>query len=174
MKVRKIFVDMDGVLVDFDKHREELGLDGDIVKAMPDAYALMDPIPGALDGIRALINLGYDVFIATKPPTGVPHAYQDKVKWIMEHIPELTRKIIITHHKGLLGGERDFLIDDRPFAAFCEEFEGTLIYFRAPSHWPLIVDYFEGLAIIDDDPDAIEKAFPKLLGLIRANKGRMT
>ena len=145
MKFPKIFIDMDGVIVDFDAYRDALGISGDIVKAMPDAYYNMEPIPGAINAVGLLSKMGYDVYLATKPPTGVAHAYQDKVRWVLKHMPFLDRKIIITHNKGLLGDEHDYLIDDRPHAAFCDDFKGTFIYFRGVDHWNVIVDYFIGL-----------------------------
>jgi hypothetical protein len=79
------------------------------------------------------------VWIATKPPTGVPHAYSDKAAWIMRELPELKRRIIITHDKGLLGERGDWLIDDRPHKANCRRFKGTLIAFVDAVAWPQIL-----------------------------------
>jgi 5'(3')-deoxyribonucleotidase len=84
--------------------------------------------------------MGYDVWIATKPPTGVSGAYSDKAEWVFKHLPELTKKIIITHDKGLLGNSRDFLIDDRPHKANCHEFEGTLLHFGNNLTWPEVIN----------------------------------
>ena len=119
-KMNRIFIDMDGVIVDFDGYKNTLGLTGDLVKVMPGAYYDMEPIPGALDAVHSLIDLGFEVWIATKPPTGVTHAYSEKVKWILKYIPALKRNIVITHDKGLLGDEFDYLCDDRPHKANCE------------------------------------------------------
>jgi hypothetical protein len=30
----------------------------------------------------------------------MPHAYADKVAWVMRHLPELTSRVIITYDKG--------------------------------------------------------------------------
>jgi len=79
--------------------------------------------------------MGLEVWVATKPPTGIPFAYADKAAWVLQHLPELKRRIIITHDKGLLGDERDFLIDDRPHKANCEKFKGTLIRFVDGMAW---------------------------------------
>lgn len=134
--MHRVFVDMDGVIVDFDGYAERLGLAGEEVKRRSGAYLEMDPIPGALAAVHTLLGLGFDVWIATKPPTGVPGAYADKVSWILRHLPELERRIIITHDKGLLGDEGDFLCDDRPHKAGCEAFAGTLLRFVDGYHWP--------------------------------------
>lgn len=133
--MNRVFVDMDGVIADFNAKKVRLGITGDEMKGLPGAYLDLDPIPGALEGVRTLIGAGYDVFIATKPPTGIPWAYSDKVSWILKNLPELKRKIIITHDKGLLGDHGDFLIDDRPHKANCENFKGIFILFKPDTKW---------------------------------------
>ena len=136
--MNRIFIDMDGVIVDFDAYRANLNLTGDEIKKMPGAYLVMKPIPGALEAVRSLIGMGYNVWIATKPPTGIAYAYSDKAAWIFEHLPELKRKIVITHDKGLLGDAGDILIDDRPHKANCDKFPGRLIAFK-PGMWPSLL-----------------------------------
>ncbi|HET7675667.1 MAG TPA: hypothetical protein VFL54_09120 [Gammaproteobacteria bacterium] len=131
--MNRVFVDMDGVIVDFECFAA--GRPGDLVKKLPGAYLQMQPIPGAIEAVRSLIGMGYEVWIATKPPTGVPFAYADKAAWILEHLPELKRRIIMTHDKGLLGDAGDYLIDDRPHKANCEDFSGTLIRFINRLTW---------------------------------------
>ena len=138
----RVFVDMDGVVVDFDAFKTARGLTGDEVKKLPGAYLDMPAIPGAIEAVRSLIGMGYEVWIATKPPTGIPHAYSDKAAWVIQYLPELKRRIIITHDKGLLGGVDDYLCDDRPHKANCEHFAGTLLRFVDGFHWPQALDFF--------------------------------
>jgi 5'(3')-deoxyribonucleotidase len=136
---RRVFLDMDGVVVDFEGYLRHLNetiafsgsapFTGDDVKRSAGAYANMLPIPGALDGVRSIIGMGFDVWLATKPPTGISWAYADKAEWVFKHLPELKRKLIITHDKGMLGSERDILVDDRPHRANCEAFRGMLVSF---------------------------------------------
>lgn len=137
----RVFVDLDGVVVDFDRFKSELALTGEEVKAMPGAYLRMQPIPGALAAVRSLIGMGYEVWIATKPPTGIPHAYADKAAWVLEYLPELKRRIVVTHSKGLLGDSGDYLIDDRPHKAECLKFAGVLFHFGAMLDDRTLVDW---------------------------------
>jgi hypothetical protein len=137
--VNRVFVDMDGVLADFDRLKIELECTGEQLKCMPGAFDRMQPIAGAMAGVRSLIGMGYETWIATKPPTGIPHAYADKAAWVLRHLPELKRRIIMTHDKGLLGDERDFLIDDRPHKANCEKFRGVLIPFVNGVDWAAVL-----------------------------------
>lgn len=134
--MNRVFVDMDGVIVDFDAFKQAHRLTGEQVKKMVGAYRMMPPIDGAIEAVRSVIGMGYEVWLATKPPTGIPHAYADKVSWALEYLPELRRRIIITHDKGLLGDAGDYLCDDRPHKANCEAFAGTLLRFVDGFHWP--------------------------------------
>jgi 5'(3')-deoxyribonucleotidase len=128
---------MDGVVVDFESYRRARNVAGETVKTMPGAYLAMEPIPGALEGVRSLIGMGHDVWLATKPPTGIPFAYADKVQWVLDHIPELKRKIVLTHDKSLLRG--DVLIDDRPHKANARDFKGHLVVFGLGIDWPQVL-----------------------------------
>ena len=139
----RVFVDMDGVVVDFEAYMRASGLTGDELKTKHGAYLDMKPYPGAFDGIKYLIGAGYDVWLATKPPTGIAHAYADKASWVFRWLPELKRKIIITHDKGMLGDAEDFLIDDRPHKANCEKFKGTLIRFEKGMTWADVIEGFK-------------------------------
>lgn len=129
--MNRIFLDMDGVVVDFDRYMRSMGLTSDEVKRKPGAYLEMPPIPGAFAGVQWLIGRGFDVWLATKPPTGISYAYSDKAEWVFRNLPELKRKLILTHDKGLLGDGGDFLVDDRPHKANCEQFRGMLITFTS-------------------------------------------
>lgn len=140
--MNRVFIDMDGVIVDFDAYKTERGMTGDEVKKQPGAYLTMPAIPGAIEAVRSLIGMGFEVWIATKPPTGITFAYADKAAWVLEHLPELKRRIIITHEKGLLGDAGDFLCDDRPHKAKCTEFEGVLLKFVDGFHWPQALSFF--------------------------------
>lgn len=138
----RIFIDLDGVVVDFEKFRIISGLTGEEIKKLPGAYLDMDPIPGAIEAVQSLIGMGHEVWLATKPPTGIPQAYADKVAWVLRHLPELKRRIILTHDKSLLRG--DVLVDDRPHKANADKFEGLLIIFGGNIGWPFVLRELRG------------------------------
>ena len=75
----------------------------------------MDPMPGATEAVRALKDMGYDLYILSTAPWGNPSAWSDKVAWITKHLDDVFHKrMIITHCKGLLAAQEDsYLIDDR-------------------------------------------------------------
>jgi 5'(3')-deoxyribonucleotidase len=133
--MNRVFIDMDGVLVDFDAYAKQLGLPGHEVKKLPGAYLAMAPMAGALTAVKLLQMAGLDVWIATKPPTGVPHAYAEKAQWVIKHLPALQSRLIMTPDKGLLGDRRDILVDDDPERSNGQAFDGTLIRFEAQKGW---------------------------------------
>lgn len=132
---RRLFLDMDGVIADFDLGAAEAVAEGRIeeiteYKAILGAYLSLKPLPGAIEGVVALAR-EWDVWIATKIPAAVPQAAADKHVWIHRHLPALRERVIITPNKGALGGADDVLVDDRPHKARCREFPGRLIHFGA-------------------------------------------
>ena len=52
--MNRIFVDMNGVLADFDGHVAELRLEWQEMKRLPGVYLELKPIPGALEAVRSL------------------------------------------------------------------------------------------------------------------------
>ena len=127
-KKNKLYVDMDGVTVDFDGYAEEQKLDPEEIKNKPGAYFDMSFMAGAEEAINYLyFDCGYNIYLMTKPPTGVSHAYGDKAKWVFKNLPFLSNKLIITSDKSLVGTKDDILIDDRPEKANCVEFPGRII-----------------------------------------------
>jgi 5'(3')-deoxyribonucleotidase len=142
---RKIFIDLDGVTANFDAGRRASGMLSAQFKRVPGSYRNLAPYPEALVSIRALIARGFDVWIATKIPTKAPWAATEKLFWIKEHLPELERSVIITPNKGTLGTSKDFLIDDRPHKAHCEEFQGHLLRYGPTNEfkdWNQVMEFF--------------------------------
>ena len=145
MNKKRIYFDMDGVLVDFEsgvakideatKEQYKGKLD-----EIPGIFALMEPIPGATEVVRLLAR-HYDVFILTTSPWNNPTAASDKVQWVKKYMDDIFHKrLIITHRKDLLDG--DYLIDDRDKNG-ASEFKGELIKFGSQQFpdWEAVLKY---------------------------------
>jgi 5'(3')-deoxyribonucleotidase len=77
----------------------------------PGFYEDLEPIPGAVDGMRSLVEGGHDVVIATRVPKRATSAYGGKVRWIREHMPFFDiDNLIVLKRKELIDG--DVLFDD--------------------------------------------------------------
>ena len=140
--MRRIFFDMDGVLVDFDRYIRENNMTVEDAKYHPGAYLAMPEMEHAVESVRLLIAMGWECWIATRPPTGNPYSYTEKARWVAEHLPELANRVIVTPDKGMLGDEGDYLVDDRPHKANCHLFRGKLLHFGAGITWLDVVQFF--------------------------------
>lgn len=155
----KIFVDMDGVLVNFQSGIDKLDevtkreyADNGKGEAHYDdvegIFATMDPMPGALDGVRALKAMGYDLYILSTAPWGNPSAWADKVAWVTKHLNDVfCKKMIITHCKGLLAEvDGAYLIDDRTGHG-ASDFGERHIHFATAEFpdWNTVVGHFQNV-----------------------------
>ena len=138
-----LYLDMDNVLVDFpsafarvpEETLREYGEDKDEI---PGIFALMDPVPGAVEAFHALAE-AFDVYILSTAPWENSSAWSDKLEWVKKHLGEKAKKrLILSHHKNLNQG--DFLVDDRDKNG-AGEFTGTLIKFVPnETSWPELVE----------------------------------
>lgn len=130
----RILVDMDGVLCDlagkwFRLYNQEYHDDLSVAKmaewgphryakegkriykylGLPGFFRDLEPIDGAVDGMRQLVSAGFDVVIVTAARRG----HTDKLAWVAEHLPFLPQdNVIFAHRKELVRG--DVLFDDAP------------------------------------------------------------
>jgi len=150
-----VFIDMDGVLADFETHAHMLLQKDQFIGSfyknhidrIPGVFRNPVPIKGAVEAVHQLHDSGkYELYIATAAPWGNPDSATDKRYWIEEHFGRMFRKrMVISHLKHLLVG--DYLIDDRT-ANGAGEFglasgRGQHIHFGTDEfpNWKSVLDY---------------------------------
>jgi 5'(3')-deoxyribonucleotidase len=130
--MKTIFLDMDGVVADFDKYANEiLGYstpggkrypleDWAKISANPRFYRHLDLCPYADLLVNTVWKLakqhGYEVKFLTAVPRAndVPYCFQDKVEWAKENFPEIPVWFgPYSHDKQVHCRPGDVLIDDR-------------------------------------------------------------
>lgn len=152
MEKKRLFFDMDNVLVDFksglDKvdeatkaqYRAKTPEEKDRLDEIPGLFSLMEPIEGAVEAVRELAKV-YDVFILSTAPWNNPSAWSDKVEWVKKYFGEVFyKRMVITHRKDLCEG--DYLIDDRGKNG-TSEFKGEWIKFGSSyfPDWDAVTEY---------------------------------
>ena len=141
-----LYIDMDGVLADFDsglaRVPEDTRSEYEWPEDIPGVFALMDPMDGALDAYHKLAEL-FDTYVLSTAPWNNPSAWSDKLQWVQKHLGVVAEKrLILTHHKNLNKG--DYLVDDR-LRHGTDLFEGEHIHFGTPEFpdWPAVVAYLK-------------------------------
>lgn len=160
--MKRVFIDMDNVLVDFQSGLDQMS---DEIKAeyagrldeIPGLFAKMKPMEGAIEAVHEL-QKHYDLFILSTAPWKNPSAWSDKVEWVTKYFDDVFHKrLIISHHKELCQG--DYLIDDRGKNG-TSEFSGEWIEFGSEQFpdWESVLQYLlskEKKQSLDDLLDVI-------------------
>lgn len=134
--MKRLYFDMDGVLVDFEsglaqQSEETLRAYAGKEDEIPGLFGSMQPIPGAIEAVHELAK-HYDCYILSTAPWKNPSAWSDKVLWVTKYLDDVFHKrIVITHCKHLCKG--DILIDDRGKNG-THEFEGEWIQFGSAQY----------------------------------------
>jgi len=145
-----IYVDLDGVVADFDKGKLEHPLGGVTPyigrpDKLPGVYENLAPIPNAIDSVNKLLkDPNFKVYFLSTAPWDNPEAWMHKRLWVAKHFDEklIRKNLILCHHKQLLIG--DYLIDDRRFNG-ASEFKGEWLHFGSENfrNWGAILDYLK-------------------------------
>ena len=143
--MRILFIDMDGVIVDFMqsvKNHPEFEKYKDRIDILPDVFLNALPMESAINSVVKLINSNkYDVYIASTASWGNIDSFSHKRIWIEKYFGDkLKKRLILTHRKDLLIG--DYLIDDR-IKNGAGEFKGELIHFGTDKFpdWDSVLEY---------------------------------
>lgn len=143
-----IYIDLDGVVADFDKGKNEHPL-GNVTpykgrpEKLPGLFENLDPIKDSIESVNKLLNSDlFDVYFLSTAPWDNPDAWTHKRLWVAKYFDEkiIRKRLILCHHKQLMIG--DYLIDDRRYNG-ASEFKGEWIHFGSEDfpNWNTILNY---------------------------------
>lgn len=159
---KRLFLDMDGVIVDFEKGILKYSnafnhlipgtkecsdeVDRVCITVNRHIFRELEPIEGAVEAYHTLCE-HYDVRILSTPMWDLPESYTDKRIWVDKHLgPKVYKTLILTHDKGIVEG--NYLIDDR-LKNGSEKFKGLHIHFGT-SLFPNWAETLKFLSQIDN------------------------
>ena len=131
MTKKTLYIDMDGVIVDFKSAfpkvdpllLEKFKRDPDEI---PGIFSLMEPMSGAIEAVEFL-SKHFDTYILSTASWENPSAWSDKLNWVKKYLPKVAyKRLILSHNKHKNKG--DYLIDDRVENG-ADKFTGEHIHF---------------------------------------------
>jgi hypothetical protein len=119
----QVFVDMDGVLADFDAHHEAVfgfrsdkladNVDWEAVRAAKDFYLNIPPMPDMCELWDFVSRLRPRPIILTGVPSSVAEAPDNKRAWVRKHLGEYVQvECCRSKEKSMFAISGDILIDD--------------------------------------------------------------
>jgi 5'(3')-deoxyribonucleotidase len=141
--MKRIYVDLDGVICDFYGAAKKAVNENPGQKYPQSKWGFflkLEEIPGSVDAFKKLQEK-YDVWILTRPSFMNVNCYTEKAQWVWDHLGyDVLKKTIFCGDKSLLRG--DYLIDDQ-INAGQENFEGEFIRFGSQkfNNWEKVLEY---------------------------------
>lgn len=127
MSKKIVFLDLDGVLADFDAAAVDRNGNKDLSKMFVRGFfrglSVKEGARQAVDRLRQY--RGIQLCIGSKPVKTNLWSTVEKYEWVQEHFPFLLHHVTLTFDKGLLLG--DFLVDDD--SLWRDRFRGEFILF---------------------------------------------
>ena len=157
MNKKIVYIDMDGVIADFDLAIKQICPEletsdkladyetradkvDEICEKNPEIFHNLPLIPGAYEAIHKLTP-HYEIYFLSTPMWNIPSSFTGKRMWISENFGELaTKRLILTHRKDLNIGH--YLIDDR-LKNGADKFTGEHIHFATEQFpdWNSVLKY---------------------------------
>lgn len=144
-----LFLDLDGVVADFDKTAEEwsakIGITDQEFKEkkmyrQPNFYLELDLMAGAKESIEEL-DSHFEIAFVSAPSWSNPSSFTEKRLWIEKHFGNWgTKRMDLSFRKGLYMGH--FLVDDRTKYGAAEFIGEHIMYGSEPfKDWSIVKPY---------------------------------
>ena len=110
----RIYIDMDGVIADFEEYCNRINTHFKYAKLIPGTYLNLKPIPDAIDAVQELMGIGYQTWFLTKIPGENPESATEKIKWLNIYFPFIKDHLTITAATGAIGIAQAYFIYYHP------------------------------------------------------------
>ena len=150
MEKTTVFIDMDGVIVDFKRAINDQILDLVYDSSRFDFmdFSKMKPLKGAIKSVKELYkHPNLDVYILSTASWNNSEVWKHKMEWVNKYLPFMKKRLILSHNKHLCcRTKNDIIIDDR-LKNGVEKWEGIHIHFgqKGFKNWKKVIKYFNKL-----------------------------
>jgi 5'-nucleotidase len=120
----------------------------------PGFFASLPPVPGAREGMNALLDLGHSIRICTSPLLANPTGASEKFTWAATHLgPGWDARVTISKDKTVVRGHH--LLDDKPsitgeFTPMWTQVLWDTPYNRHVAHLDRVASWAEFIAWVTD------------------------
>jgi hypothetical protein len=150
-----VVCDMDGVMADYDKAILSKITPDPPEMYVPGFYKNLDPMPGAIYFINAILMLpNIEFYVCSKHTTGLLSCPSEKLEWIALHFPKLLKKCMFVCDKGLV--RADMLIDDNA-QLWKHKFQGWFYEFNKENPSKTWGHVYDLLKLINNDVEGYRK-----------------
>ena len=139
-----IFIDFDGVVVDYDLGAKQHNKENKPweAKNIPGFFLNLKPLGNSIEYVLKLEKeFPGQVRFLTSASYSRPESWTEKVIWYNKHFPTLHKRLIITSDKGACGSYNDILIDDHPDWNGADRFKGRIFHFKSPKDWEKVISF---------------------------------
>ncbi len=126
-----IYVDIDDTLADYSAAMKR---DLEFPQGELGFYRALEPLPDAVESVKAIMEFGYEVYFLSAPSLKNIHCWSEKAEWVVAHFgAHNLHRLIICADKSLLNG--DILIDNtkQPY--------GTKYFMQFKNNWKEILEF---------------------------------
>jgi 5'(3')-deoxyribonucleotidase len=127
-----IFIDLDGVLANFDKEAAKYPHlhPSKACREIEGFYTNLEVFQGAIEFVNRLETIFPNkVRFLSAAVIERDNCWTEKFTWIKTHFPSFTDRLILARSKEAVGSVEDILIDDHPQWNGADKFRGQVIKF---------------------------------------------
>ncbi len=134
-----LWLDMDGVIADYELGAAAAGIEPDQFLNEPGAFRDLALMPYAYDAVHRLkdhLGLHRLKFLSKPADERWDASCLEKLDWMAEHFPSIPQSHIhLVKDKATRGMADDLLVDDHPEWSNAENFPGHVLKFEGPHSW---------------------------------------
>ena len=167
---KRIFLDMDNVLVDYEsalnaeKIKEQAPKYESVVNGVrktnyddiPDIFSYSKPVKGAVEALKTL-SQKFEVFIVSHASWANPLSWSNKLEWVKKYFDSdnvngtFYKRLILAQDRDVTAMTDSYLVEGEPYPKDSHKTDGKVIYLNKKNgdfrDWSSVVNHLMQLAV---------------------------